>query len=105
MTHDPAVRGGTHLERLVGAMTPMTPIPDTTNVCATIGKLCVGGDWASAHGDFSGLRNVAQQLAGYAPEPLHCALTELAAACCADPERAALLWNELKTQLYREARA
>lgn len=31
----------------------------------TIGELCVGGDWACAHGDFSALREVTQQLAAY----------------------------------------
>jgi hypothetical protein len=96
---------GTHLEVLVDAMTPMTPIRCTTEVSETIGKLCVGGDWACAHGDFSGLRQVARELADYAPEPIHCELVELASACTADPDRAAALWQRLKDQLYREVRA
>ena len=83
-------------------MTPMTPIPCTAEVSETIGKLCVGGDWACVHGDFSGLRHVAQQLADFAPEPIHCELAELAAACSTDPDRAAALWDRLKNQLYRE---
>jgi hypothetical protein len=94
---------GTHLERLIGAMTPMTPQPCTAEVSETVGKLCVGGDWACAHGDFAGLRQIVRQLADYAPEPIHCELVELASACSADPDRAALLWQRLKDLLYREA--
>jgi hypothetical protein len=84
-------------------MSPMTPEPSTPEHSQKIGKLCVGGDWACAHGDFSGLRHVAEQLAACAPEPLHCALVELAAACNADPVRAAAIWDRLKTEVYREA--
>lgn len=81
------------------------PTPPTSKVVRqTIGKLCVGGDWACAHGDFSGLRHVAQQLASYAPEPIHCELTELAAACATDPDHAVQLWDRLKNQLYRDVR-
>jgi hypothetical protein len=65
----------------------------------TIGKLRVGGDWACAHGDFAGLRHVAQQLVALAPEPLLRALHELVATCHANPERAAELWRHLKPQL------
>jgi hypothetical protein len=82
----------------------MTPTPRTNEVSKTIGKLCVCGDWACAHGDFSGLRHVAQQLADYASEPMHCELAALATACSADPERAAEIWNRLKPRIYREAR-
>jgi hypothetical protein len=96
-----ATRRGTHFEGLVGAM---TSTPCTAEVSQTIGKLCVGGDWACAHGDFSGLRHVALQLADYAPEPIHCELAALATACSADPERAASIWDRLKPRLYREAR-
>jgi hypothetical protein len=66
-----------------------------------IGKLCVGGDWACAHGDLAGLRQVALQLAAFAQEPLHCELAELADACRRDPDRAGRLWAELKDKLYR----
>jgi hypothetical protein len=65
----------------------------------------VGGDWACAHGDLSGLRYVAQQLADYAAEPVHCELVELATACREDPDRAVALWNRLKPRLYREPTA
>lgn len=83
-------------------MAPMTATTCTAEVSKTIGKLCVCGDWACAHGDFSGLQQVARALAAYAPEPVHCDLVELAAACNADPDRAAALWERLKNQLYRE---
>ena len=86
-------------------MMPMTPMSCTPEISETIGKLCVGGDWACAHGDFAGLRHVAQQLADYAPEPIHCELARLAAACISEPRRAAALWDRLKNQLYCEASA
>ena len=82
----------------------MTPMPTTsTETSKTIGMLCVGGDWACAHGDFSGLRDVARQLEAFMPEPLHCWLDELAAACSVDPPRAAALWDRVKSSLYRES--
>jgi hypothetical protein len=70
----------------------------THSATRTLGELCVGGDWACAHGD--GLRYIAQQLAACAREPLHCALMELADACVGDPDRAVLLWSQLKNQVY-----
>jgi hypothetical protein len=80
-------------------MTPMTSSSATSQV--TVGKLCVGGDWACAHGDFGGLRHVAQQLAKYAPEALHGTLRELAATCGSHPDRAVELWCRLKDRIYR----
>jgi hypothetical protein len=68
----------------------------------TIGELCVGADWACAHGDISALQYIAQQLAAYAREPLHCTLMELVDTCAGDPDRAVLLWYRLKDQVYRE---
>lgn len=83
----------------------MTPVPSTTpQTSSAIGKLCVGGDWACAHGDLGGLRYVARQLADYVPEPMHCELDALATACAADPDRAIALWARLKSRLYREVR-
>jgi hypothetical protein len=65
----------------------MTPMPTRTIATTeTIGKLCVGGDWACAHGDFADLRYVAQQLEDFVPEPTHCELAEIAAACIDGPE-------------------
>jgi hypothetical protein len=81
---------------------PSLPNPGRRAVRA-IGELCVGGDWACAHGDFGGLRYVAQQLADYMPEPTHCALVELASMCSSDPDRASALWASIKTELYRSA--
>jgi hypothetical protein len=84
----------------------MTPLPSTTrDASEAIGKLCVGGDWACAHGDFGGLRYIAEQLADFAPEPIHCELAALASACATDPDRASALWDRLKNQLFREERA
>jgi hypothetical protein len=61
-----------------------------------LGELTVGGDWACAHGDFSGLRDIAHRLCAIAPEPIHCALVELADACLCSPVRASQLWFQLK---------
>ncbi len=80
-----------------------------TQICDTnrdeIGRLCVGGDWACANGDLGGLRWVAQQLASYVPEPLHCELAALSECCASDPDRAVELWNRLKNRVYAETRA
>lgn len=72
----------------------------THSATRTLDELCVGGDWACAHGDVSGLRYIAQQLAACAHEPLHCALMELADACIGDPDRAVQLWSQIKNQVY-----
>jgi len=71
----------------------------------TIGQLCVGGDWAWAHGDFGGLRDIVQQLAAYAPEPVHCELVRLAELCLDDLDGAAVLWMRLKDHLYQLPRS
>jgi hypothetical protein len=70
-----------------------------------IGKLCVGGDWACAHGDLGALRHVAQTLAVHAKEPIHCKLVELAEACTWDPEHAVARWMQVRDQLYDTADA
>jgi len=69
----------------------------------SFGELCVGGDWASAHGDFSALRNVAQQLAIQFGEPVHCDLIKLADLCLYDLDAAGALWSRLKYQLSRSS--
>jgi hypothetical protein len=73
----------------------------THETALTIGKLCFGGDWACAHGDPSGLRYVAQRLAVSSQEPLHCELLALADVCYSDPDRAAVLWTQLRDKLPR----
>lgn len=65
----------------------------------TIGKLCVGGDWACAHGDLEALGDIAVHLADYTYEPLHCELVALSALCQSDPEQAAAAWVRLKDQV------
>lgn len=66
----------------------------------TIGVLCVGGDWACAHGDLAGLHDVARQLATYVSEPLHCEVLALADLCQGDGDRAGALWATLRDRLY-----
>jgi hypothetical protein len=85
---------------LQGAMTPLPSNSFTTR--ETIGKLCVDADRACADGDVARLRRVVQQLLLFVPEPLHCELGRLADACVSDPAVAVLLWDGLKTSLYRE---
>jgi len=68
---------------------------------STIGKLCVGADWACSNGDFEALRHVARSLAAYTEEPLHCELMGLADACASDPEHAVEQWMRIKDVLFR----
>jgi hypothetical protein len=67
-----------------------------------IGELCVGGDWACAHGDFGALRYVAEQLRELERGPLHCELEAIAAACRAEPDRATQLWVEIRDRLNEQ---
>lgn len=78
-----------------------TQADDTPAIAHEIGKLCVCGDWACAHGDISALRHVAQCLAVHVQEPLHCELLELVETCSYDPEHAVERWVLLKDQLHR----
>jgi hypothetical protein len=80
-------------------MQSLTGVGHTTS--HTIGQLCVGGDWACAHGDLEALAHVARRLAECTTEPLHCELVELASLCQSDPDRATMVWTELKPQLFR----
>jgi len=64
-----------------------------------VGELCIGGDWAQAHGDFGALRHIAQQLAGSVHEPVRGDLVKLADLCLCDLERAGALWDRLKASL------
>jgi hypothetical protein len=66
-----------------------------------IGELCVGGDWACAHGDLPTLGSIAYQLAVYSQEPLHCELAQLADLCRRDEPRATTVWASVKDRLYR----
>jgi hypothetical protein len=77
------------------------PAETRREITRRIGELCFGGDWACAHGDVSGLRDIASRLSDYAPEPLHCQLQELSDVCRYDPERATALWTALKDQVYQ----
>jgi hypothetical protein len=67
----------------------------------SIGELCVGGDWACAHGDLSTLGDIARALAERFADPLHCMLVDLADACRADPERATTAWFGLKPRIWK----
>lgn len=68
-----------------------------------IGVLCIGGDWACAHGDLSGLHDVARQLAAHVGEPLHCEVMALADLCQGDGDRAGALWATLRARLSQHS--
>lgn len=61
-----------------------------------VGDLLVGGDWASAHGDFGTLRHVAGLLADRVPESLRCECREICACCHTDPDAASARWGHLR---------
>ena len=80
-------------------MHPLRNDDDSATEPRSIGKLCIGGDWVCAHGDFAALRNIAQQLASVAAaEPLHCELIALAEACLDGEDRASVLWHRLRNR-------
>ncbi len=64
-----------------------------------IGKLCVGGDWACAHGDLDALRYVARCLADHTSGALHRELIALAVACYEAPDVAAASWVALRDRV------
>ncbi len=78
--------------------------PETTVATAnkpSVGQLCIGGDWACAHGDFETLQFVARSLAELAPERVRKEVADLAQRCVADPEHAAEAWVDLKARVAR----
>ena len=58
----------------------------------TIAALCIGGDWACAHGDFAGLSDVARQLGEHVPASLRPDLDAVVEACHRDVDHASELW-------------
>lgn len=74
-----------------------TSTPDTAHA---VGELVIGGDWACAHGDFSTLHFIAQQLADKAQAPLRRQLLACANACIDDPDDAAVQWAMLRTRCF-----
>ncbi|MBS1124505.1 MAG: hypothetical protein H6Q90_6733 [Deltaproteobacteria bacterium] len=82
-----------------------TPSTEQRPTPHAIGELCVGGDWACAHGDLAALRHVAQRLAVHAREPVHCELLDLAEACNYDPDHAVELWVRIKDRVLHASDA
>ena len=70
-------------------------------ITRTIGKLCLGGDWACANGDLEALGDIAHRLVVCTPEPLHDELTGLSGLCRSDPDHATAAWVELKSRILR----
>jgi len=69
-----------------------------------ITALCRGGEWACAHGDFSGLRDVARRLEEYVPE-VRDELHELADACRQDIDHASAIWVHVEHRITGRSRA
>lgn len=65
----------------------------------TVGKLCLGGDWACANGDLGALGHIAERLVTCTPEPLHGELIGLSELCRCDPDHATQAWVRLKNQV------
>jgi hypothetical protein len=76
-------------------------MPQPAAPSRSIDELCVDADYAWADGDLLTLREVTDQLAERAPEPIHRQLLELSEACVSDPERALVMWAELKERIPR----
>jgi hypothetical protein len=64
-----------------------------------IGKLCLGGDWACAHGDLAALSEIARRLVPCSPEPLRGEIAGLCVLCRDDPERATTVWLRLRNRV------
>jgi hypothetical protein len=69
-----------------------------------ISALCLGGEWAMAHGDFAGLRDVARRLEQYVPEVLD-ELQALETACQEDIDRASEIWVHVERRITSASRA
>jgi hypothetical protein len=69
-----------------------------------ISALCLGGEWAMAHGDFAGLRDVARRLEQYVPEVLD-ELQALETACQKDIDRASEIWVHVERRITSASRA
>jgi len=76
----------------------------TDPAARAIGTLCVGGDWACAHGDLEALGDVAARLAAYVREALHGDLVALSTLVRRDPDRATAFWVQLRESLRPKPR-
>jgi hypothetical protein len=65
----------------------------------TVGKLCLGGDWACANGDLKALGDIASRLVSCTPEPLQGELNGLTELCRREPDQATAAWVRLKNQV------
>lgn len=79
--------------------------PKPTIASSSVGQLCIGGDWACAHGDFETLQFVARRIADLTPEPQRREIADLAHRCAADPEHAVEAWVDLKRRVAQRQRS
>jgi hypothetical protein len=85
---------------LVGGVIMSTATTVSSSVAREIGALCHAADRACGCGDLTALHDIAQELASYLPEPLHCDLLALGAAC-EHPREAIVLWTQLRDRVFR----
>jgi hypothetical protein len=71
---------------------------DQHDATRAISALCNGGEWACAHGDFAGLRDVARRLEQYVPEVLD-ELHELETACQSNIDHASEIWVHVEHRI------
>ena len=76
----------------------------TSHIARRVGELCLGGDWACAHGDVESLGFIVEELAGLIAGPGDCALGEVVQQCRHDPEAATARWAEVKDRARRAPR-
>jgi len=72
--------------------------PDRQDPVHAISALCLGGEWACAHGDFAALRDVARRLEPYVPEVVD-ELHQLETACRHDIDHASELWVAVERRI------
>jgi len=69
-----------------------------------ITALCNGGEWACAHGNYAGLRDVARRLEQYVPEVVD-DLHHLETACEDDLDHASEIWVAIERKIASAPRS
>lgn len=64
-------------------------------------RLCLGGDWACAHGDLAALADIAARLVTCSPEALRGEIAGLSSLCSGDLSRASAAWLKLRNRVLR----
>jgi hypothetical protein len=72
---------------------------DSAERARAIGELCVEGDRASSLGELDALGAIAERIAAYVEEPLHCELRDVVQRCRGEPAAAIAAWMGLKDRI------